>query len=104
MKYRVRTTEQADEYAVELLEWLASREAGDKGIRWFLDLEEAIFSLETQPRRCGHAPDGAGFPFEVRQLLFGRRPHIYRILFTIDGDTVHVLHIRHGRRAPLSIQ
>jgi hypothetical protein len=42
------------------------------------------------------------FPFEVRQLLYGRKPHMYRILFTIDGETVKILHIRHVRRERLS--
>jgi hypothetical protein len=41
---------------------------------------------------------------EVRQLLYGRRPHTYRILFTIEGDVVQVLHIRHARRRPGEIQ
>jgi hypothetical protein len=27
---------------------------------------------------------------------------VYRILFTIDGEMVNILHIRHGRRKPLS--
>jgi len=35
-------------------------------------------------------------------MLYGRKPHMYRILFTIDGETVYVLHLRHGRRLPLS--
>jgi plasmid stabilization system protein ParE len=42
------------------------------------------------------------FSLEVRQLLYGSTHHRYRILFTIDGDTVTVLHIRHGRRNPLA--
>jgi hypothetical protein len=41
------------------------------------------------------------FPFEVRRLLYGRKPHAYGVLFTIEGDTVSVLHIRHGRRQPI---
>ncbi len=28
-------------------------------------------------------------------------PHVYRILLTIEGDTVYVMHIRHGRRQPI---
>jgi len=40
----------------------------------------------------------------VRQLLYGRKRHAYRILFTLDGEIVSVLHIRHGRRMPLSEQ
>jgi hypothetical protein len=48
------------------------------------------------------APETARFPFEVRQLLYGRKPHVYRILFTIEGERVKILHIRHGRREPVS--
>ncbi len=34
----------------------------------------------------------------------GFKPHVYRILFTISGDVVYVLHIRHGRRRLLTPQ
>jgi hypothetical protein len=44
----------------------------------------------------------AEFPFEVRRLLYGRKPHVYRILFTIEADMVVVVHIRHARRQPLA--
>jgi hypothetical protein len=40
-------------------------------------------------------------PFEMRQLIYGQKPHLYRILFTIEGETVQVLRIRHGRRKHL---
>jgi len=48
------------------------------------------------------APENEVFDFEVRKLLYGKRPHVYRILFTIENETVTILHIRHGRRLPLS--
>jgi plasmid stabilization system protein ParE len=39
----------------------------------------------------------------VRRILFGRKPNVYRIYFSIEGETVRVLHIRHGaRREPES--
>jgi hypothetical protein len=47
-------------------------------------------------------PEDADSPFEVRHLLYGRRPHVYRVLFTIKGDKVTILHIRHGRRQAVS--
>jgi len=47
------------------------------------------------------APESAVLPFEVSHLLRGHPPHVYRILFTIEDNTVFVLHIRHGRRQPL---
>jgi hypothetical protein len=43
------------------------------------------------PRRCPIAPEGAAFPIEIRQFLYGS----YRVLFTVDDSGVHVLHIRH---------
>jgi len=46
-------------------------------------------------------PESKLFPFEVRHMLYGRALHVYRILFTIDRNTVYVLHIRRGRRQPV---
>jgi toxin ParE1/3/4 len=39
----------------------------------------------------------------LRHLLFGKKPHVYRVIFAIDGRAlvVRVLHIRHGARRPL---
>jgi hypothetical protein len=33
-------------------------------------------------------------------LLYGDKPHVYRILFSIEGDIVFILHVRHGARMP----
>ncbi|HZT35044.1 MAG TPA: type II toxin-antitoxin system RelE/ParE family toxin, partial [Nitrososphaera sp.] len=71
------------------------------GLRWFLRLREAIDSLAEMPKRCPLAPENASVPFEMRQLLYGRKPHLYRILFTIEDEVVYVLRIRHGRRRHL---
>ncbi len=100
MAFLVETTPESELDAEAILEWLFSH-AGDTGIRWFLALEDAIASLAIAPARCPLAPENADSPFEVRHLLYGHPPHLYRILFTIENDTVYVLHIRHGRRQPL---
>jgi plasmid stabilization system protein ParE len=86
MAFLVETTPESERDAEAILEWLFSQHAGDTGIRWFLALEDAIASLAIAPARCPLAPENADFPFEVRHLLYGRRPHVYRILFTIQGD------------------
>jgi plasmid stabilization system protein ParE len=101
MIYRVETSAEAELDALTILEWLLAQHAGDAGLRWFLAMEDAIASLGTFPERCPLAPESTRFPFKVRHLFYGRKPHVYRILFTIEGDIVHVLHIRHGRRMPL---
>jgi plasmid stabilization system protein ParE len=101
MTFRVETTAAAEQDADAILDWLISQHAGDAGTRWFVALQEAIASLAEFPKRWPLAPESAVFPFEVRQLLYGHAPHVYRILFTIENKTVYVLHIRHGRRQPL---
>ena len=63
---------------------------------WFAGIVEAINSLEQFPARCPLAPENGHFAEEIRQLFYGARRDVFRILFTIRGDTVHVLHIRHG--------
>jgi plasmid stabilization system protein ParE len=102
MAFSVEISAQAESDADAILEWLLSQHAGETGVRWFLALDDAIASLATFPERCPLAPEDARFPFEVRQLLYGRKPHLYRILFALEGETVNVLHIRHGRRKPIS--
>jgi plasmid stabilization system protein ParE len=98
MAFRVEITPKARQDADAILEWLLAQEAGEAGLRWFRKLEEALASLTQLPTRCRLAPENPSVPFEMRQLLYGHRPHAYRILFTIEGEVVYVLHIRHGRR------
>lgn len=101
MDFRVELTAQAYFDLDLLLEWLREQQAGETGLRWFLRLRETLDPLTELPHRCPLAPENAEFPFEVRQLFYGRKPHRYRVLFTIGGDAVVILHIRHGRRLPL---
>jgi plasmid stabilization system protein ParE len=64
--------------------------------QWFARLERAIFSLETLPLRDAQLPEDA----TLRQLLHGRKPHVYRVIYAVDkpAATVYVLHIRGPRR------
>ena len=101
MTFRVETTIEAEQDTDDILAWLLSEHAGETGMRWFVALRDAIASLAEFPARCPLAPENEVFPFEVRHLLYCRKPHVYRILFTIEDETVYVLHIRHGRRQPL---
>ena len=70
-------------------------------VRWYNGLLKAIRSLAESPGRCSLAPEDERFPEEIRNLLYGKRTTAYRIIFTIRGDTVHVLHFRRGAREGL---
>jgi toxin ParE1/3/4 len=102
MAFRVRTTARATRDLDAILTRLIDEEAGQAGLRWFNGLRDAVGSLAHLPNRCPLAPENGTFPFEVRQLLYGHKPHVYRILFTVEDDAVVILHVRHGRRKPLS--
>lgn len=51
MAFRVEITEEAERDARSILEWLLSQHAGETGLRWFLNLEEAITTLSNFPER-----------------------------------------------------
>jgi mRNA-degrading endonuclease RelE of RelBE toxin-antitoxin system len=54
------------------------------------------------PERSGEAPESPARNGEtIRHLLYGSRPNVYRVLFTVDDrkKTVFVLTVRHGRQA-----
>jgi toxin ParE1/3/4 len=66
---------------------------------WFSGLERAILALDQHPDRCPIAPESIN-PDHVRVLSYGRRPHVYRIFFTVDhsAKVVRVVHVRRGAR------
>jgi plasmid stabilization system protein ParE len=61
-------------------------------------LLKALRSLAEHPQRCSLAPENEVFEEEIRQLLYGKRQNVSRILFTIREQTVYILHIRHAAR------
>jgi len=77
--------------------WLARR-TPMHAPEWYNGLLDAILSLEDNPLRCPLAPEDDEASEEIRQLLYGRRPHMYRVVFSIRNETVWILHVRHGAR------
>ncbi len=95
-RYRVIVTPSAQDDIREAYEWIAA-ENPDYARTWRDGLREKILGLETLPESHALAPESDAFDREIRQLLYGRGIP-WRIFFTIDGSTVQVLHVRHGRR------
>ena len=69
---------------------------------WSDGLSAAIASLSRLPERCVIAPESTKLNLEIRHLLHGRRPHVYRVFFVILDRRVLVLRVRHGAQAPLT--
>ena len=99
-KYRVDITGAAEAELEEAYLWIRE-ESPERAARWRIGLLKQIERLEKLPERCPLAPENAFFVEEIRQLLYGRRSGVYRILFTIEKDRVYVLHIRHGAQQML---
>jgi plasmid stabilization system protein ParE len=60
--------------------------------RWYNNLEQAVYALAT--RRIKR---------KLRHLLYGKKPHVYRVIYEVDEKwrAVLVLAVRHGARRRL---
>lgn len=95
MAYRVDLTERAARDLRRLYQTIDGG-ASAQAHAWFNGLERLVLSLDEHPAR------GAVLPEEndLRHLLYGRKPNVYRVIYKVDEPTkaVTILHIRHGRR------
>lgn len=76
-----------------------AKDSVNNALKWYGKIMDIIYTLDNSPTRCPYADEMAFHDFEIRNLIFGR----YRILFRIEGHTVQILHVKHGRmkRRPL---
>jgi hypothetical protein len=65
-------------------------------LKWLFRTRNAILTLATRADRCPEADEAAALGIPLRVLLSGRKPHVYRILFTISDDTVFVYRVMHA--------
>ena len=75
--------------------WLSQR-APQAAERWRDSLLKAVQTLESHPHRCPLAPESDWFDGELRNLLYGKKRSVYRIIFEVRDDIVYVLRIRHS--------
>jgi toxin ParE1/3/4 len=103
MAYRVEMTDRAARDLAHLYLRIHAEDSPTAD-RWFNGLERAIRTLERSPQRCALAPEAVKTKRPLRNLLYGRKRHVYRVIYEIDdtGKTVRVLTIRHGAREILS--
>jgi toxin ParE1/3/4 len=99
MTYHVELTDRAvrDLDALYQEKNVAGSEAAT---RWYNGLEEAVLSLTKRPHRCPKATEARNSKRDLRHLLYGNKPHVYRVIYEIDERrrTIWILTIRHGAR------
>jgi plasmid stabilization system protein ParE len=101
VKYRVVVTARARADAVEAFRWMAAQ-SPTAAARWFAGLEKAIAKLSSLPERQPLAEDDSErLGITLRELLYGRRRGVYRILFSVEGETVTLHYVRHSAHGPI---
>jgi plasmid stabilization system protein ParE len=100
--YQVEITANALRDVDGILHWFQNQQALAAAGRWYSQLMSRINTLERHRERCRLAAEADELGIELRELLFGKRRGIYRILFVIDERTVNVVHIRHAARRAVS--
>jgi len=93
MEYLVKITTRAERDLSHLFQEV-NAEYSEAAHNWYLGLKEAILSLQKYPKRCPVTRKKG----ELRHLLYGSRPHVYRVIYRIleKQMQVEVLHIRYG--------
>lgn len=94
-KYAVIFRSEARDEAVEAAGYIADRGYPQAAASWYKALEQSVASLASMPSSHPYAREhGSVSGVELRQLLF----QSHRLIFTIRGQEVHVLHVRHVAR------
>ena len=96
MTYRVDVTARAARDLTRIYRRIQA-EHSQQARAWFNELEALIHRLDEHPSRGAETPENP----TLRQLLHGKKPHLYRVIYEINahGQKVSVLHIRHGAQA-----
>jgi plasmid stabilization system protein ParE len=101
VKHRVVFTYRARADALEAFRWIAEQ-SPDAAARWYAGLDKAIAKLGENPERHPIAEEESELlGLTIRQMLYGRRRGVYRILFSIEGDSVVLHYVRHSARGPI---
>jgi plasmid stabilization system protein ParE len=97
MTYRVEVTTRANQDLDDLYQFIQA-EHSHQAATWFNGLYVALQSLSSLPHRGPAIPEDS----TLRHLLYGNKPNIYRVIYSINDTrrTVTILTIRHGARMP----
>ena len=97
MKFRVEITPSALADIEAVFAWIAAK-APRAANRWKEGVFASIQSLDTMPMAHGLSPEAAFLRRQIRQMFYGKRGGVYRILYEVVGDKATVIGIRHGSR------
>jgi len=93
MSFRVEILPRA-KLDIEAIYGYIAQRAPQAAQRWVDGIFAGIHSLAVEPRRFSVATEADLFPYELRQMLYGRK-RSHRVIYSIRGDVVSVITVRH---------
>jgi plasmid stabilization system protein ParE len=100
VQYQVSVTPSAKADIFEVNAWLLEN-SPDLAESWLWGISQAAASLSKMPERCPVSAESDAFDVTVRQLLYGKKPNVYRILFSIRNEKVYILRVRSTKQQSL---
>ena len=97
MQHQILITPSAKADIFETNTWFLENHP-DLAEKWLFGISQAISSLSKFPERCPVSAESEAFDVVVRQLIYGKKPHTYRILFSIQEANVYILRVRSTRQ------
>jgi plasmid stabilization system protein ParE len=101
VQYQVIITPSAKADIFETNTWFLENYP-DLAENWLWGISQAVTSLSKFPERCPVSPESEVFDVVVRQLIYGKKPHTYRILFSIQEEKVYILRVRSTKQKSIS--
>ncbi|MCI0331627.1 MAG: type II toxin-antitoxin system RelE/ParE family toxin [Planctomycetes bacterium] len=102
MTYKLVITRRAARDRDRAFDWFSANYSNAYANRWYQGVSQAIESITQNPLLSHKAQESESLPFELYEVLYGKRRNKHRILFTVENDTVLVLHIRHSAQRDLT--
>ncbi len=100
MQYEIIITPSAKADIFEINVWFLENNF-EFAEKWIQGLGNKIVSLSKLPKRCSISPESEAFDVEVRQLFYGSKPNMHRILFSIHDEKVFILRVRSTKQQSL---
>ena len=97
MAYRFEFSPRMLAQVDEIYEYIAGFSTS-RAETWYAGLFAEIETLGRLPARCPVVEPSADPLDEVRMMLYGQRRAPYQVLFTIRGDVIQVIRVRHSRQ------
>ena len=83
-------------------DWMVANQTQQKADRWAHGITHALDQLTEHPERYPEADEALTANLNLRMMIHGRKPHVFRIVFTYDQSFVTVFRILHAAQSNLT--